>query len=286
MKIIDRLFVVQAWDIGYSFSKITTPTELKNAQFRIIKSTRKEWYADPFCVQDNDNYYIFCESFDLKKGKGRIGVFDYKKDSFSKCNIIIDEPFHMSYPNVFKIKDNWYMIPEICESSELRLYKAESFPYKWSLLKVLMKGVKYVDSTFCTSKGRTELLCYDISNKPFKLKKYAIDYNTWDLTFLNEISDFSMVYRPGGNSTDGFFISQYNQNYYGQGLVFTKDPFLSRLSSDYQLISTENIACGKKYFGIHTLNSSLSFSTIDLLHKKICLSKPFFALFRRKKQNV
>ena len=42
---------------------------------------------------------------------------------------IINEPFHMSFPNVFKFENEFYMMPENSESNQLRLYNAVDFPY-------------------------------------------------------------------------------------------------------------------------------------------------------------
>ena len=140
MNVINKLFIMQRWDIGYCFETVDSIEKLKTTRFAIIKSSNKEWYADPFCINYNKHFYIFCEVFHQKSGKGNIGVFEYANGKFSKCNIIIDEPFHMSYPNVFMHNDRWYMIPETSAQREVRLYEAEDFPYKWKFSCTLLKG--------------------------------------------------------------------------------------------------------------------------------------------------
>lgn len=46
---------------------------------------------------------------------------------------VLNENFHLSYPNVFEYDGSIYMLPETFESNQLRLYKCVSFPYKWEL---------------------------------------------------------------------------------------------------------------------------------------------------------
>ena len=46
----------------------------------------------------------------------------------------------MSYPQVFKWGDEFYMVPETVAAYEVRLYKALEFPFKWVFVKTLMKG--------------------------------------------------------------------------------------------------------------------------------------------------
>ncbi|HID97224.1 MAG TPA: hypothetical protein EYP57_03415 [Thermodesulfobacteriaceae bacterium] len=60
--------------------------------------------------------------------------------SWSYEKIVLDEPFHLSYPYVFKWQDEYYMIPESTAAGELRLYKATRFPVNWTFVSSLLKG--------------------------------------------------------------------------------------------------------------------------------------------------
>ena len=50
--------------------------------------------------------------------------------NWSYKQIVLDEPFHMSYPYVFKWQEDFYMIPESQEANSVRLYRALDFPTK------------------------------------------------------------------------------------------------------------------------------------------------------------
>ncbi len=54
--------------------------------------------------------------------------------------IVLDEPFHLSYPYIFKWSDRYYMIPESGDVCEVRLYETIEFPLKWRYVKTLLYG--------------------------------------------------------------------------------------------------------------------------------------------------
>jgi hypothetical protein len=58
--------------------------------------------------------------------------------------IVLDEPFQLSYPYVFSWKNEYYMIPESIGANAIRLYKAIDFPTRWSFAGTLVVG-RYVD---------------------------------------------------------------------------------------------------------------------------------------------
>ena len=61
--------------------------------------------ADPFFV----NGYVFAEI--MKEGKGIIAVAESWEKTLDFIPVL-EEKFHLSYPNVFRHDGVWYMIPE------------------------------------------------------------------------------------------------------------------------------------------------------------------------------
>lgn len=115
--------------------------------------------ADPFIAIKNKKYSMFFEVFNRTTHQGDIGLaeslngidWEYKK-------IIIDEPFHLSYPYVFQWENNYYLIPESGEDLSVRLYKATSFPDKWEYIGNLLSGYKYIDPSIFRYKDKWWLL--------------------------------------------------------------------------------------------------------------------------------
>lgn len=107
-----------------------------------------KFVADPFMLKEGNTWYMFFEVLNSLTKQGDIGLatsndglhWTYKK-------IVLDEPFHLSYPHVFKWDNEYYMIPEAHQTSSVRLYKAINFPTKWAFVKTLFSGTDYLDPT-------------------------------------------------------------------------------------------------------------------------------------------
>lgn len=103
--------------------------------------------ADPFMIKKDATWYMFAEVFNAKTLKGEIAMAK-SEDGFNWLydQIVLAEPFHLSYPYVFEWMNDYYMIPESQAIGEVRLYKAHDFFTKWSFIKILIAG-KYDDSS-------------------------------------------------------------------------------------------------------------------------------------------
>jgi hypothetical protein len=101
--------------------------------------------ADPFMIRENDSWYMFFEVMNKDTQQGDIGLA-ISEDGFNWTykQIILDEPFHLSYPNVFKWNNEYYMIPESRVAYAVRLYKSVAFPFKWVYQRDLISG-NYLD---------------------------------------------------------------------------------------------------------------------------------------------
>lgn len=141
------------WSIGIvtgdSPLLLTEDPSHPNPRFtwRDIPAPHTTFVADPFLVRENGRWYLFFESFNTERNKGEVGVAE--SDDLINWKFIttaLSEPFHLSYPFVFKVGKHYYMIPETKESGEVRLYKAVDFPRSWKFEKALLHG-EYVDSS-------------------------------------------------------------------------------------------------------------------------------------------
>lgn len=80
--------------------------------------------ADPFLFEYKGKLYLFYES----KGLYTPGVLMMTSTSdlahWSKPVVVLEEPFHLSYPWVFEEEGKVYMIPETGQDGSIRLYEA------------------------------------------------------------------------------------------------------------------------------------------------------------------
>lgn len=97
--------------------------------------------ADPFMLRVKRLWYMFFEVMNNRNDKGAIGLavstnglkWEYRQ-------IVLKEPFHLSYPYVFGWQGEHYMIPETLAPGAVCLYKASSFPTRWSFVRKLIHG--------------------------------------------------------------------------------------------------------------------------------------------------
>src|SRR5215207_4547380 len=92
--------------------------------------------ADPFLIKEDETYNLFFEVYNNDTKQGDLAVATSKNTwIWNYEKLIIDEPFHLSYPYVFKTDGEYYLIPESFEDNSIRLYKADEFPTQWSYVK-------------------------------------------------------------------------------------------------------------------------------------------------------
>ena len=131
------------WSIGiytgdspYDLKPGTDNPVLTNAD---VTDRSAVFVADPFLIPGNP-WHMFFEVLN-ETDKGEIGVasspngFDWNYEQ-----IVLSEPFHLSYPHVFEWQGDYYMIPETLGANAACLYKADDFPLRWSLVARLIEG--------------------------------------------------------------------------------------------------------------------------------------------------
>ncbi len=142
------------WSIGIyagqSPVELTSDKRVKNPVLtrRDVSDVRAAFVADPFMLKVRSTWFMFFEVLNQKTGRGEIG-FATSEDAikWKYQQIILAEPFHLSYPYVFEWMDEYYMIPETHEAGAIRLYKASKFPQEWSFVGDLLSGSLFLDAS-------------------------------------------------------------------------------------------------------------------------------------------
>jgi hypothetical protein len=281
--------------IAYRFINHNTGI-LKNnrTEFTAFKNNIKYWYADPILYKRNGKIYMFYEAYNKKKKFGEIGVATIINNRIVDQKIIIDEPFHMSYPFVFDIKNKIYMIPETSSNNKLLLYESINFPYEWKLSKVLIDNIELSDATIlklqdkiymfvskllCTSPYKDELLIYSLDNE-FNL----IPHKNNPIITDNEFT------RPAGR------ILEYNNKLirvsqdcsngeYGKAIKFNEIISLSDHAYQEKNISTIlpndiRLKFHKKLTGTHTYGRCDNFEVIDVRYSVFDIKKLLTFLYK------
>lgn len=132
--------------------------------------------ADPFIVRNNNEYFIFYEQFSGKTNAtfGDIAVLKSTDGtSWDYQGVVLDEKFHLSFPNIFKWNQKWYMLPEAGASNGLRLYETDSFPNNWRLKSILIENKVFADPILLIKNEMFYILVQD--NADFSLRLYVSD---------------------------------------------------------------------------------------------------------------
>ena len=112
------------------------------------------YVADPFMILADNIWYMFFEVFNNHTGHGDIALA-VSQDGYhwEYRQIVLDKPYHLSYPFVFQWRGSFYMIPESYQSQSVQLFLADEFPIRWSCVGLIMEG-NFVDSTLVHSDNK------------------------------------------------------------------------------------------------------------------------------------
>ena len=194
------------WSIGvYGGSDpfhLTDPGGVENPVLTAqdVSDVDAAFVADPFMIETDGKYYMFFEVLNLDSNTGDIGcaVSDNGKD-WTYSTIVLDEPFHLSYPSVFQWNGNYYMIPESVEDSSVRLYRASSFPNSWEYLGNLLDGAEFVDASTFFYKDKWWMFTTTYGNEVLNLYFSDSLESGWQGHPLNPlIESNSNIARPAG----------------------------------------------------------------------------------------
>lgn len=145
------------WSIGIVRGetpfKLTVP-EKPILRARDITDTAARFLADPFAVPENGQWNLFFEVSSVSNHRGEIGLAtSTDTTNWVYRQIVLKEPFHLSYPYVFKWNGTYYMVPESHQAKAIRLYRADPFPTHWTQVTDLIPG-DYQDPSLLRYKDR------------------------------------------------------------------------------------------------------------------------------------
>ena len=113
-----------------------------------ITDVRATTVADPFVIRIDQTWNLFFEVLNQQTDRGEIGLAVSEDGvSWKYRQIVLAEPFHLSYPYVFQHEHAIYMIPETHQARSVRLYRASRFPTDWSFVCPLLEGGYFADAS-------------------------------------------------------------------------------------------------------------------------------------------
>ena len=188
--------------------------------------------ADPFLLEWRGETWILFEEFEYLTNKGRLGLC--RLDG-SDGQLLMDRPYHLSYPFPLEYQGQLWLLPESCAHGTVDLYECEQFPQRWRLARSLLQGVDACDGTLLHLDGIWWLF---VSVRPAGQGQRHLEIhfseNLLQGVWQPHPIDAQRLYaglrnqtgRPGGaffrHGQDWIRPAQYSPDYYGQGLGYRR----------------------------------------------------------------
>jgi hypothetical protein len=114
-----------------------------------VSDVAAKFVADPFMVFADGVWHMFFEVMRVADARGVIGHATSADGlAWRYDRVVLDEPFHLSYPHVVQADGEHVLIPESYRAGVVALYRARDFPYRWSRTATLVEGELVDPSVF------------------------------------------------------------------------------------------------------------------------------------------
>ncbi len=250
----------------------------KESELIFLKQPEKSFWADPFFIEHEGFKVVFFEELD-RNGKGVISAVTIDEHfKIIEKEVIINEEFHLSFPNVFIKNNQVYMIPESSACSKALVYQCDLFPFKWSLKQTVLDNTKLLDivwtkldDLYWIFANKIEDFEYDNNERLYLYSTNDLISGKWQAHPLNPIVCNKETARNAGkiiyDDEKIIRVSQNCKKSYGSNLVFNEIETLTCLTYDEKLIKTVHPL--KPYCGQHSWNEALNHYTVtDFLIKE------------------
>ncbi len=269
---------VHRWNVSYRFHngrRVADNGLMAGEPWLTLPDDGRRFYADPFPFEWNGRYFIFVEDMPYGGDKAVLSVAEvFRNGAPTVPRMVIEEPYHLSYPQVFSHAGQIWMLPEGGAGGNLVLYRAEAFPDRWVRHSVLVPGRELYDATLLEHDGRLWLFAagrdgYGSASDMLVVYHAPALEGPWTPHPANPVRIDRAAARPGG----GFvrvgerivLPLQDGTNEYGGALgladLLELSPAKVHLGVPVPILSPEK----STYPKIHTLNSSDHLEVVDCL---------------------
>ena len=163
-KLFDKFFY-NTWNIGFVESSVEDILKSSNVELKVnwLKHCYKDrFFADPFILNiDNENIKVLVEDYPYYKKKGEISllVIDRKTYELKDRKVVLEQPYHMSYPFIFWKNDGTFWVaPEASQSGKLFCYVMNKEDNRLVDQRILLDKPA-LDSTIIKYNGKYWLFC-------------------------------------------------------------------------------------------------------------------------------
>jgi hypothetical protein len=267
---------VQRWSVAYSRSDWKSTVMWRAIR---IENPPNHFLADPFVVAHGDGDYCFLEDYDYGAGRACISVYKLDGSGAERLGEAIVEPFHMSFPYVFRHDSGLFLVPETCADKSIRIYECMSFPLEWRLKKIVMADVDAADSMIFERDGLwwlfTNIDTSGLDDYSSELFLYYADgpfSDVWTPHPKNPIYVDPDKARNGGLLWDDRFLYRVSQrqgfDVYGAGASINRIRVLNRNDYEEERLGLIEPNFFGKLQGTHHLHSNGNVTVFDFAERR------------------
>ena len=129
-----------------------------------VMDASARYVADPFIFYEDGIWYMFFEAY-LASGRGAIALATSLDGlNWNYEQIVLSEPWHLSYPLIIKSYGKYYLIPESHTQNAVYIYEATNFPYEWARVSTIVSGRPFVDPSIFRYNNRWWMFVGDTTN--------------------------------------------------------------------------------------------------------------------------
>jgi hypothetical protein len=267
----------ERWTVSYSFTGWRR-TALWRA--RTPRPPAGRFLADPFVWEHEGKTYCFVEDYSFRKKSGRISVFQIDRTGATQPEAVLTEPFHLSFPYLFRFNGTLYMCPECHQSRQIRLYRSVEFPHKWELAKVIMDQVSASDTMLFERGGRWWMLTNlersgrgDFRSELYLFSAESPLSDAWVSHPDNPVKTDPVGARNAGILWDGDRLFRAGQvhgfDQYGVGIRLFEICSLSLDEYRERLVTEIHPNFRERLLGIHHVSSTGSVTVVDSYRREL-----------------
>lgn len=279
LNICKNLFYFDQWILLFKIENNKIRTK-DFSRFTQILPPKDRFWADPHIIKEKDTYFIFIEELIFKENKGFISVIEMDdKGNYLEPVVILKKDYHLSFPFIFKEKEDFYMIPESSQNRSIDLYKCIDFPYKWECVKTILKDINAADTIIILKDHKYWMFTNIVENKGaskydelFLFYADSLMSDNWishpENPIVSDVQNARMAGKIFFENGKMYRPSQNCSNHYGYGMSINE--IIELNEKTYKEVKLESIDpnWSKKIKSTHSFSTVEGLTVIDAEYRR------------------
>lgn len=280
MGLIDKLYYY-TWNIGFVERSINDIVLSKDTEVKVnwVKHNYNDrFFADPFILDaDDKKVRVLVEDFPYYDKKGMISLLTVDRRTWELVDrkIILKQPFHMSYPFIYRenSKEKW-VAPEASQSGCLYRYTFDEQTLSLEN-QIILHDEPLLDSTIIEYHGKYWLFCTKLgenSNKDLFIYYSNQPEGPWKSHNSNPVVSDNRTARPAGYlvkvEDELYRVTQKCDKTYGESVNVTKITCLNEDTFDEVFVKEIKSQKCKYSHAFHTINGYKDICVVDGIAKE------------------